>query len=77
MEPEYLTVSQMYGRMQTMIRQRKDTGIRLAAADSLLEPRNPFTLRSRRRPKPVVALIAFAPIAFMAIFLYFSFHHGN
>jgi hypothetical protein len=77
MEPHYLTVSQMYERMQAMIRQRSDTGAGLAAADVLLEPRNPFAKNGRRRPKPAVALIAFVLCVFAAIFLYFSVHHAG
>ena len=42
MEPEYQTVSQMYERLLLMIRQRADTGFRLAVTDALLQPRNPF-----------------------------------
>jgi hypothetical protein len=77
MEPHYLTVSQMYERMQAMIRQRSDSGGFMAAADALLEPRNPFAKNRRRRPRPAVVLIAFVLCAFAAIFLYFSVHHAG
>jgi hypothetical protein len=42
MESEYQTVGQMYERLRLMIRQRNDTGFRLAVTDAVLEPRNPF-----------------------------------
>jgi hypothetical protein len=77
MEPHYLTVSQMYERMQAMFRQRSDTGAGMAAADALLEPRNPFAKNGRRQPKPAVALIAFVLCALAAIFVYFSVHHAG
>ena len=56
MEPEYQTVSQMYERLLLMIRQRDDTGFRLAVTDAVLQPRNPFEPANKRRPKPAVAI---------------------
>ena len=50
MESEYQTVGQMYERLRLMIRQRNDTGFRLAVTDAVLEPRNPFEPASKRRP---------------------------
>ena len=38
MESEYQTVGQMYERLRLMIRQRNDTGFRLAVTDAVLEP---------------------------------------
>ena len=67
MEPEYQTVSQMYERLMLMIRQRNDTGFRLAVNDAVLQPRNPFEPSNKRRPKPTVVLAL--------VFFYFSFQH--
>ena len=75
MEHEYQTVSQMYERLLLMIRQRNDTGFRLAVTDAVLQPRNPFAPANKRRPKPTVA-IAVSLIGVLAlVFLYFSFQH--
>ena len=75
MQPEYQTVSQMYQRLLLMIRQRNDTGFRLAVTDAILQPRNPFEPVNKRRPKPAVA-IAISLFAVLAlVFLYFSFQH--
>jgi len=75
MQPEYQTVSQMYQRLLLMIRQRNDTGFRLAVTDAVLQPRNPFEPVNKRRPKPAVA-IAISLFAVLAlVFLYFSFQH--
>ena len=75
MEIEYQTVPQMYERLQVMIRQRKDTGFRLAVADAALQPRNPFEPANKRRPKPALA-IAISLFAVLAlVFLYFSLQH--
>jgi hypothetical protein len=72
---EYQTVPQMYERLQVMIRQRKDTGFRLAVTDAALEPRNPFEPADKRRPKPALA-IAISLFAVLAlVFLYFSLQH--
>ena len=77
MESEYQTVGQMYGRLRLMIRQRNDTGFRLAVADAIFEPRNPFEPVNKRRPKTVVAIILILVVILALIFLYFSFHHAR
>ena len=75
MQPGYQTVSQMYERLLLMIRQRNDTGFRLAVTDAILQPRNPFEPVNKRRPKPAVA-IAISLFAVLAlVFLYFSLQH--
>ena len=72
---EYQTVPPMYERLQVMIRQRKDTGFRLAVTDAALQPRNPFEPANKRRPKPALA-IAIGLFAVLAlVFLYFSLQH--
>jgi hypothetical protein len=75
MEPEYQTVSQMYERLQLMIRQRNDTGFRLAVNDAVLQPRNPFELANKRRPKPTVAIAVSLLVVLTLVFFYFSFQH--
>jgi hypothetical protein len=75
MEPQYQTVSQMYERLLLMIRQRNDTGFRLAANDAVLQPRNPFEPVSKRRPKASVAIAVSIFVALALVFLYFSFQH--
>jgi hypothetical protein len=72
MKPEYLTVAEMYQRMQTVIRERRDTGVLHAISETMLEPRNPFA-KTKRAPKLVVTLTALAVTAMTAIFLLFSF----
>ncbi len=74
MESEYQTVGQMYERLRLMIRQRNDTGFRLAVTDAVFEPRNPFEPANKRRPKSVVAIILALVVILALIFLYFSFH---
>ena len=75
MEPEYQTVSQMYERLLLMIRQRDDTGFRLAVTDAVLQPRNPFEPANKRRPKPAVAIAISLCVVLALVFLYFSFEH--
>ena len=75
MEPEYQTVSQMYERLLLMIRQRDDTGFRLAVSDAALQPRNPFEPANKRRPKPAVAITISLFVVLAVVFLYFSFQH--
>ena len=75
MEPEYQTVSQMYERLLLMIRQRDDTGFRLAVKDAALQPRNPFEPANKRRPKPAVAIAISLFVVLALVFLYFSFQN--
>jgi type VI protein secretion system component VasF len=75
MQPQYQTASQMYERLMTMIRQRNDTGFRLAVSDAVLQPRNPFKPADRRRLKPTVAFAISVFAALALVFLYFSFRH--
>jgi len=75
MEPEYQTVSQTYERLLLMIRQRDDTGFRLAVTDAVLQPRNPFEPANKRRPKPAVAIAISLFVVLALVFLYFSFQH--
>jgi hypothetical protein len=75
MEPQYQTVSQMYERLLLMIRQRDDTGFRLAVTDAVLQPRNPFEPANKRRPKPAVAIAISLFVVLALVFLYFSFQH--
>ena len=75
MEHEYQTVSQMYERLMSMIRQRKDTGFLLAISNAMLQPRNPFEPVNRRRPKPAVAIAVSLVVLLALAFLYFSFRH--
>jgi type VI protein secretion system component VasF len=74
MEPQYQSVSQMYERLLLMIRQRNDTGFRLAVNDAVLQPRNPFEPVNKRRPKPTVAIGTSLVVVLVLIFLYFSLH---
>ena len=77
MESEYQTVGQMYERLRLMIRQRNDTGFRLAVTGAVFEPRNPFEPANKRRPKSVVAIILILIVILALIFLYFSFHYAK
>ena len=77
MESECQTVGQMYERLCLMIRQRNDTGFRLAVTDAVFEPRNPFEPANERRPKSVVAIILILAVVLGLIFLTFSFHHAR
>lgn len=77
MESEYQTVGQMYERLRLMIRQRNDTGFRLAVTDAVFKPRNPFEPANKRRPKSGVAIILILVFVLALIFLYFSFHHAK
>lgn len=77
MESEYQTVGQMYERLRLMIRQRNDTGFRLAVTDAVFEPRNPIEPANKRRPKSVVAIILILVVILALAFLYFSLHHAR
>ena len=76
MDPQYQTVSENYERLRLMIRQRGDTGFRIAVTDAFLQPRNPFGPANKRRPKPTLALAISTFFALGLVFLYFSFHRG-
>jgi hypothetical protein len=76
MATQYQTVGEMYERLQLMIRQRGDTGFRLAVRDAALNLRNPFEPANKRRPKPVFTVVISVFLALALVFLYFSFHHG-
>jgi hypothetical protein len=77
MKPECHTVAQMYERLQVMIRQRNDTGFRLAISDAVLEPKNPFEPKKRRRPKGALAVAIGLFLVLALIFVYFSFQKGR
>ena len=77
MESEYQTVGQMYERLRLMIRQRNDTGFRLAVTDVVFEPRNPFEPANKRQPKSIVAIILVLVVILALIFVFFSFHHAR
>lgn len=77
MQPEYQTVEQMHDRLLTMIRNRRDTGFRVAVSDTLLEPRNPFEAAKKRRPKAGVAVAVGLAVVLIVVFLYFSLRSGK
>jgi hypothetical protein len=72
MEPKYQTVSQMYERLMLMIRQRNDTGFRLAVSNAVLQPRNPFEPVNKRRPKPALVIAISLVVLLALVFLYFT-----
>ena len=76
MEPQYQTVAQMYARLQSMIRQRADTGFRRAVAEAVLQPRNPFELQKKRLPKRTVSIVISVLLVLALIFLFFSLRHA-
>ena len=77
MQPQYQTVEQMHERLLTMIRGRQDTGFRIAVADAVLEPRNPFEPATKRRPKSGIAIAGGLALLLIAVFVYFSFQSGR
>ena len=77
MEPQYQTVAQMYARLQSMIRHRADTGFRRAAAEAVLQPRNPFELQRRRFPKQGISIGISVFLILALVFLFFSFQPGR
>lgn len=77
MQPEYQTVEQMHDRLLTMIRNRRDTGFRVAVSDTLLEPRNPFETAKKRRPKAGVSVAVGLAVVLIVVFLYFSLRSGK
>jgi uncharacterized protein involved in exopolysaccharide biosynthesis len=76
MQPQYQTVEQMHERLLTMIRSRRDTGFKVAVADAVLEPRNPFD-PTKRRPKIGIAVGAALALLLLIVFAYFSIHSGK
>jgi hypothetical protein len=77
MQPQYQTVEQTHERLLTMIRGRRDTGFRVAVADAVLEPRNPFEPATKRRPKSGIAIAGGLALLLISVFLYFSFQSGR
>jgi len=77
MQPQYQSVEQMHERLLTMIRNRHDTGFRVAVADAVLEPRNPFEPVTKRRPKVGFTVAAGLSVVVILVFLYFSLHSGR
>lgn len=77
MQPQYQSVEQMHERLLTIIRSRRDTGFRVAVADSVLQPRNPFEPETKRRPKSEIAIVGGLALLLIAVFLYFSFQSGR
>ena len=73
MNPEQLTVAEVYARLDAMIRQRNDTGFRLAVSDSVLQARNPFEPKPKRRLKVPIAVAFGLLVVLTLIFVYFSF----
>ncbi len=73
MNPEQHTVAQVYARLDAMIRQRNDTGFRLAVSDAVLQARNPFETKPKRRLKVPIAIAFGLALALALIFVYFSF----
>ena len=72
MQPQYQTVEQMHERLLEMIRSRRDTGFRVAVADAVFEPRNPFEPVTKRWPKTGIAVAAGLAVVVTMVFLYFS-----
>jgi type VI protein secretion system component VasF len=73
MNPEQHTVAQVYARLDAMIRQRNDTGFRLAVSDAVLQARNPFEPKPKRRIKVPVAIAFVLLVVLALVFVYFSF----
>jgi len=67
----------MHERLLTMIRSRRDTGFRVAVADAVLEPRNPFEPATKRRPKSGIAIAGGLALLLIAVFFYFSSQSGR
>jgi hypothetical protein len=55
------------------LRQRPDIGLGSAIGDMMFEPRNPFDVRARRKPKTGFWLGAILFAAFLGCFSYFNF----
>jgi type VI protein secretion system component VasF len=73
MNLEQHTVAQVYARLDAMIRQRSDTGFRLAVSDAVLQARNPFEPKPKRRIKVPIAMAFVLLVVLAVIFVYFSF----
>jgi hypothetical protein len=77
MDRQYQTVAQMYARLQSMIRQRADTGFRRAVAEAVLQPRNPFEPQKKRLPKQGVSIGISVLLVLAMVFVFFSFSPGR
>lgn len=77
MHPRQYTVAQIYARLNAMIREREDTGFRVAISATLLDSANPFEPSRKRRPKSIVTLAVVGAGALALIFMYFSLHAGR
>jgi hypothetical protein len=76
MQPQYQTVEQMHERLLRTIRGHRDTGFKVAVADALLEPRNPFD-PAKRRPKAGIAVRTALSLLLLFVFAYFCVHSGK
>jgi len=67
-----VTVREVYLALENNLRQRPDLGLGKAVADGVLEPRNPFEPRARRRPQRWFVLLSMVAAALLGSFLYFN-----
>jgi hypothetical protein len=67
------TPETMHELVMTAFRQRRDTGLRNALANALLEPPNPFQPEQGRRVSRSVGAVLSLVGVMLAGFIYFSF----
>jgi hypothetical protein len=68
-----ITPEAMHQLVMTAFRNRPDTGLRKAVANTLLEPANPFQPEQRRRVSRGVGAVLSLAGVILAGFIYFSF----
>jgi hypothetical protein len=66
------TVSEVRVALEANLRTRPELGLWKAVVDLVLEPRNPFDSRARRRPKKEFVLLCLLIISDASVFLHFN-----
>jgi hypothetical protein len=68
-----ITPEEMHHLVMKTFRKRRDTGLRNAVANALMEPANPFQPGEKRRVSRNAAVLLLLAGFMIAAFVYFSF----
>jgi hypothetical protein len=66
-----VTVVEVYGEFERLLKNRRHMGVRNFLGDAFLEPRNPFQ-RTRRKPQRVI--VAIIGIFLLGFLIVYGFH---
>lgn len=71
--PKHVAAEEARAWAEEHLRRRPELGLRNAIANLILEPRNPFDRRARRRLKKDFMILASLLAAAVGAFVYFNF----